>query len=381
MILPFPVVLFLFVGTLFALEESTEEKNKGRIDRIEKELTREKELFQKFGEKEKSLLGQLSDLEKEIAEKRSFLRDLRDRLKQTKQELEKRRKGLSELEKTLGEAGERLEQRLRAFYKYAKRGYFQVLATSAGLHDLRRRIKYLQTLMRGDQELLGRMVHIRQRHEQEMNRIREKLETIDRLEGTENIRLASLQKDLDKKVLLLMRVHKEKEFYETAVKELELAAQNLGDTLINLEKRPEKENEKLRLPSGFENIKGRLPLPFSGKIIRRPKRFNDKGLKTHKGMFIAGSPGGEVKAIYPGRVDFSGWLKGYGQIIVINHGSRFFTVSAHLSQRRKDEGEMVRKGEVIGILGDSGSPEGAMLYFEIRRGGKNIDLSKWLKVD
>jgi len=42
---------------------------------------------------------------------------------------------------------------------------------------------------------------------------------------------------------------------------------------------------------------------------------------------------------------------------------------------------MVRKGEVIGILGDSGSPEGAMLYFEIRRGGKNIDLSKWLKVD
>ncbi len=381
MILVFPAVVSLFTGTLFALEASNEEKDKGRIDRIEKELTREKELYQHFGEKEKRLLAQLSDLEIEIAKKRSLLQDLRNRITQTKQDLGKRQKRLGELEKALGEAEKRLEQRLRAFYKYAKRGYYQILATSAGLHDLRRRINYLQAIMHRDQELLGRMIHIRQRYETEMARSREKLEIIDRLEDTENESLASLQKDQDTKVLLLMRVHKEKEFYETAVRELELAAQNLGDTLINLEKRPERENERQRLPSDFENIKGRLPLPFLGRIVRGTKRLNDKGLKAHKGIFIAGPPGGEVKAVYPGRVDFSGLLKGYGQIIVINHGSRFFTVSAHLAQRRKDEGEMVREGEVIGLLGDSGFSAGARLYFEIRRGGKNLDPSEWLKVD
>ena len=92
MILVFPAVVSLFTGTLFALEASNEEKDKGRIDRIEKELTREKELYQHFGEKEKRLLAQLSDLEIEIAKKRSLLQDLRNRITQTKQDLGKRRK-------------------------------------------------------------------------------------------------------------------------------------------------------------------------------------------------------------------------------------------------------------------------------------------------
>jgi len=367
-------------GTPSALAVSNSENEKRPANTIEKELTREKELFHKFGAKEKSLLVQLSDLEKGIAGQRSFLSDLRSKVTRTKRELGEKQKILRELKQALEEAEERLARRLVAFYKYAKRGYVQILATSRGLHDLRRRIKYLKGIMRGDQELLNKMVHILQRHEQEMVQTKEKLETVDRLESAENERLATLQSDLDKKVLLLMKVHKEKEFYETAVKELELAAQNLGDTLINLDKRPDSKNKNQPLPTGFENTIGQLALPFPGKIISGYKPLNAKGLKTHKGIYIEGPPGGEVKSIYPGRVDYSGWLKGYGQIIVINHGSRYFTVSAHLSHRNKDEGEMVRKGEIIGLLGDSESLAGPRLYFEIRNGGTNLDPMKWLKV-
>ena len=106
------------------------------------------------------------------------------------------------------------------------------------------------------------------------------------------------------------------------------------------------------------------------------------GLKdTHKGIFIKGPIGAEVKAIFPGRVDFSGWLKGYGQIIVINHGSRFFTLSAQLSERDKEKGDMVKKGDVIGLLGQTGSSLGPSLYFEIRRRGENLNPFDWLKVN
>lgn len=373
------MVIFLH-GTPCALAVSNPENEKRPANIIEKELSREKELFHKFGAKEKSLLSQLSDLEKGIAGQRSFLSDLRRKVTRTKRELGERQEILRELKQALEEAEERLARRLVAFYKYAKRGYVQILATSTGLHDLRRRIKYLKGIMRGDQELLDKMVHILQRHEQEMAQTKEKLETVDRLESAENERLVSLQSDLDKKVLLLMKVHKEKEFYETAVKELELAAQNLGDTLISLDKRPDRKNENQQLPDGFEDTVGQLALPFPGKIISGYKPLNAKGLKTHKGIYIEGPSGGEVKSIYPGRVDYSGWLKGYGQIIVINHGSRYFTVSAHLSHRNKDEGEMVRKGEVIGLLGESESLAGPRLYFEIRNGGTNLDPMKWLKV-
>ena len=380
MIPAFLLMVTFLHGTPCALAVANPENEKRPANTIEKELSREKELFHKFGAKEKSLLGQLSDLEKGIAGQRSFLSDLRSKVTRTKRELGEKQEILLELKQALEEAEERLARRLVAFYKYAKRGYVQILATSRGLHDLRRRIKYLKGIMRGDQELLDKMVHILQRHEQEMVQTKEKLETVDRLESAENERLASLQSDLDKKVLLLMKVHKEKEFYETAVKELELAAQNLGDTLINLDKRPDRKNENQQLPAGFEDTVGQLALPFPGKIISGYKPLNAKGLKIHKGIYIEGPPGGEVKSIYPGRVDYSGWLKGYGQIIVINHGSRYFTVSAHLSHRNKDEGEMVRKGEIIGLLGDSESLAGPRLYFEIRNGGTNLDPMKWLKV-
>lgn len=380
MIPAFLVMVSFPPGMIRAHAAPNPENEKSPTNTIQKELVREKELFHKFGAKEKSLLGRLSDLEKDIAEQRSFLGDLRKKITRTRRELGEQQEILRGLQQAQREAEERLARRLVAFYKYAKRGYVQILATSTGLHDLRRRIRYLKGIIRGDQELLDKMVHILQRHEQEMGLTKEKLETVDRLEGTENERLASLQKDLDKKVLLLMKVHKEKEFYETAVKELELAAQNLGDTLINLDKKPDGKDENQRLPSGFKDTAGHLPLPFPGKIIRGYKPLNANGLKTHKGIYIEGPTGGAVKSVYPGRVDYSGWLKGYGQIIVINHGSRYFTVSAHLSQRDKDEGEMVQKGEIIGLLGDSESLAGPRLYFEIRNGGQNLDPMKWLKV-
>ena len=79
-------------------------------------------------------------------------------------------------------------------------------------------------------------------------------------------------------------------------------------------------------------------------------------------------------------MDYSGWLKGYGQIIVINHGSRYFSVFAHLLRRDKVEGDMVEGGEVIGLLGDTESLTGPRLYFEIRKGSRNLDPSEWLKV-
>ena len=100
-----------------------------------------------------------------------------------------------------------------------------------------------------------------------------------------------------------------------------------------------------------------------------------------KGIYILGPSGAEVKAIFPGKVVYSGWLKGYGQMIVINHGSRYFTISAHLSQRDREQGDMVDRGDVIGLLGETESLAGPRLYFEIRKKDNNLDPFKWLKVN
>ena len=86
-----------------------------------------------------------------------------------------------------------------------------------------------------------------------------------------------------------------------------------------------------------------------------------------------------MRAVFPGRVEFSGQLKGYGEMIILNHGSRYFTISARLSKRNKKEGEMVKAGEVIGFLGASDGANPPKLYFEVRLGENPLDPGKWLK--
>ena len=356
-------------------ESDNEEK---QIERIETDLSREKEQFLKLGIREKDLLGQLAESDKKIAEKAKLLQDIKEKLQLNQKALKEQQEKLRQLEQSSKRVRERLGKRVTAYYKYAKRGYVHILSTSQDVEQLRRRMKYLQVIMDGDQKLLQQLAEVEQEINKEVALIEERVAIIDGMKKAESARLLSIKEEQDKKVFLLMKVHSEKEFYETLVKELQQASQNLRVTLLDLDR---KQKKKTMLPSGFAHSKGRLPLPFHGKIIESQDRLGVDIVKTHKGIFIQGPLGAEVKAVFPGRVDFSGWLKGYGQTIVINHGSRFFTVSAHLSERYMEEGDAVEAGTVIGLLGHTGPFEKPRLYFEIRRAGTPLNPLKWIKVD
>lgn len=343
-----------------------------QIERIEEDLSREREQFLKFEEKEQELLQNLTLLEKEIEGKRKSLRELEESASRIKKELNDGQAKLVQLENALREVEGRLGRRLDAFYRYAKRGYARLLVTAKGLDVLRKRIKYLKAIMKDDLDLMHTMAALQQKYRQEIFGVKNKLAELDRLEKTESSRMTALKEDIDRRVVLLMKIHKEKEFYETAVKELQLAAQNLKETLVSLDKKWEE--KPVPLPGRFEDSRGKLPLPLQGRIIK------DAGHNGAKGILIEAPAAEDVKAVFPGRVDFSGPLKGYGQVIVINHGARCYTVSAQLTRRDKREGESVAAGDVIGSVGQKGSKKVARLYFEIRMGSGNLDPLTWLKV-
>lgn len=381
-LLIFSILASLFVSfdPLGATSISETDRGKDPIEEIKTELLQKKKQFLEFGIKEKSLLGQLSKIEEEIARKKALVKALKKRIRLQKMALEKQEKRLKQLEEAIKEIRDRLGKRLVAFYKYAKRGYMQLLITAEDLNQLRKGLQYLQIIMVEDQRLLEQMEDLRGKYNQEISSIQGKLDSIKNMEKEESDQLKLIQEDLDKKVILLVKIHKEKEFYEAAVKELQIAALDLKKTLLNLDKN-QKKKKFFPLPTGFADLKGQLPRPCPGKIIKDHGPLGSKVLHTHKGIYIEGPLGAEVRAVFSGRVDFSGWLKGYGQLIIINHGSRYFTISAHLSERYKEEGDTVEKGDVIGLLGETGSLEGPRLYFEMRKAGNHLDPLKWLKVN
>jgi septal ring factor EnvC (AmiA/AmiB activator) len=359
-----------------AQSKSDSEIKKDQIKQIETELSREQQQYREFGRKEENLLGRLTALEQEITKKQRLLKEIRERIGISRIELESRREEVARLEHGLGGVRDRLSKRLVAFYKYAKRAYVQLLAGSDDLDQLRKRAKYLKMIVAEDRRLMGQIAGMQRRYQEEIVLMKDKLTAIDQMEESEKKELASVKQDLDQKVLLLMKIHREKEFYETAVKELRFAAEELRETLLNLSR---KRSRPKTGSTSFAKLRGKLPPPLEGEILTNRGPLNSGSKEKRKGIYIEAPAGTEVKAVAGGRVDFSGWLKGYGQIVVINHGSRFFTVSAHLSERGKQKGDLVEQGEMIGLLGETGSLTGPNLYFEIRKGDDNLDPLKWLK--
>jgi septal ring factor EnvC (AmiA/AmiB activator) len=103
--------------------------------------------------------------------------------------------------------------------------------------------------------------------------------------------------------------------------------------------------------------------------------FKEKG---QNGVEIKAPMGAEIRAVLPGKVLYADWFKGFGNIVIIDHGDHTFTVSGYCSELLKKSGDVVSQGEVIALVGSSGSLKGPCLYFEIRRHGKPQDPVEWL---
>ena len=135
-------------------------------------------------------------------------------------------------------------------------------------------------------------------------------------------------------------------------------------------------------PSGFEAMKGRLPYPTNGIIEVRFGRVVNPRFNTvtvQKGVDIRAPKGAVVRAIAGGRVVYASWLRGYGNLLIVDHGNRYHSLMAHLDSFSRTVGDVVQVGEELGRVGDTGSVKGPYLYFEIRRLGEAMDPAAWVR--
>ncbi|HZW90604.1 MAG TPA: peptidoglycan DD-metalloendopeptidase family protein, partial [Myxococcaceae bacterium] len=134
-------------------------------------------------------------------------------------------------------------------------------------------------------------------------------------------------------------------------------------------------------PTGFGALRGKLPLPTLGHVevafgrLVHPK-FNT--VTVQKGLDIRAAAGAPVKALAPATVAWSGWLGGYGNLVVLDQGDGYHTIYAHLADVLRPVGARVFPGEVVGTVGETGSLKGAYLYFEVRRRGLAVDPMPWV---
>ncbi len=128
----------------------------------------------------------------------------------------------------------------------------------------------------------------------------------------------------------------------------------------------------------FRSLKGRLPWPSKGKLIAHFGSSKGAGLRWD-GVVIAGQEGQEVKAVHHGRVAFAEWLRGFGLLLIIDHGNGYMSLYGHNQSLFKEAGDWVEAGEMIALVGSSGGRLKSGVYFSIRKKGKPVNPKRWCK--
>lgn len=128
----------------------------------------------------------------------------------------------------------------------------------------------------------------------------------------------------------------------------------------------------------FARLKGRLALPVRGELANRFGTPRQEGGTTWKGVFIRAPGGAEVKAIAAGRIVFSDWLRGFGNLAIVDHGDGYLSVYGNNESLFKTAGQAVKGGEAIASVGSSGGNPETGLYFELRHLGQALDPLKWV---
>lgn len=143
-------------------------------------------------------------------------------------------------------------------------------------------------------------------------------------------------------------------------------------------------NSRLPVPTdhhiNFKSLKGKLSLPVRGKLINR-FGAQRSGKLTWRGLFISASSGSDVKSIAHGRVVFADWLRGFGNLMIIEHTQGYMSLYGNNEALLKGVGDTVRSGDTIATVGNSGGNPNTGLYFELRYQGKAFDPLTWIKLE
>ncbi|MFV1956574.1 MAG: murein hydrolase activator EnvC [bacterium] len=355
--------------------ESSIKTNRDKLEVIEEKITEAEKKIGRSTEKEVSILGNLELLDRDISSKRRNIRTLRTKETVLVKTIAQSEDDLALIREEKELVRRRLVNRAVALYKAGNVRYLKVILESSGVEDVQRRHYYMTSVMNYDTELFAKTADLYAREKEEVSRLRSDKEQLTstrrKLEGD----LTGLSRRRRKRDLLLAQVRNVKDRNTRLLQELEASSARLIQLIKALQRQASTGD------SAFPLLKGGLKPPVSGKVIvdfgrNRNDRFNTYTLS--RGITIQSAEGTPVRSVYRGKVLFADWFRGYGRIIILDHGGSYYTLYGHLSALHVEVGQEIEANEVIGLAGDSGSLEGPALYFEIRHQGKPVDPKPWL---
>src|SRR5262245_37561928 len=375
-------ICLLAVFFLYGVQLHAASVNKD-LEGIKTKIERERQGINQVRKKESSALQALGKIERDLEKKNKDLTTANSKLAAILSEMQQKEIEAQRLRLSLDQRRGLLMKRAAALYRWQRGGGpFVFLNADVSPAVLLQRKRYLEATILFDRELVQRLNDETAHQESVRRELGHKKEELDEQRGLLAKVQDSVRKDATKKKKLIASLRKEKEGRVGALKKLEQAALLLQKMMDEMSRRSVGKSSELPAGAGFDAMKGKLDWPVRGEItggfgkIRHPE-FSAEVFR--KGIDIEAPVGEEIKAVEKGKVVFAESFSGYGRMVIVDHGERYFSVYAHLSEILKKMGDPVKRGEALGRVGDSDSLVGARLYFEMRKDGKSIDPLPWFR--
>jgi septal ring factor EnvC (AmiA/AmiB activator) len=351
-------------------------------------------------EKEMNLLDELDKIDRQISSENDKLLSLQEQMARHNEMTLAKEKEMKKVSQEKDSLRLHMEKRLGAYYRMGDIGMMNAIFSSSSLADLLSfrddfllMLKYDQQVINDFKNKIHELEEAKKAHEQEKIRLDQAAAEVMQQQEI----LTQTQQERQE---LLQRVKTESKLYQQAIKELEGAAKQLTATLNILEEKAteakvEREQQlvqdaplkpfKKRKPAsarGFASEKGKLPPPVAGSIVQQFGTHTDKtyGVSTFaNGINIESAPGSDIIAVHDGKVVYAGTLRGYGKLIILDHGNHYYSLVSGVGEILRKVGDMVKQHEKIGVTSLHTGLLQEGLHFEVRHNTEAQNPLEWLE--
>lgn len=387
------ILLLLMAGSAWG--ENARDQLKG----VKQEIKAKKQLLTKTRKVEAAVSTELLEINRTLEQKKNDLSKLDRDLRSVETSLDRTGADITRTTEEANRKKQEIQRRLVSLYKAGELGPVRLFFSSESFPAMAENIRYMRSILDNDRKLFAD-------YNAKLDELRTLKGNLERdASRKENIKQGiahkkqEIETEKSRKAAYLVKVRQDRAGYEKSLKELQANAGRLQSMLQRLEamsrrklaSRHEKPTQKgAKLPPalppvpdrGFASQRGRMPLPVKGSVVETYGKHKHPEFDSYtfsKGLAISAPSGAEIRSIYDGSVIYADYFKGYGNMVIVDHGGGYFSLYAHASRLLKRVGAEVAKNEVVATVGDVDSARGPLLYFEIRHQGKPVDPSGWVR--
>lgn len=282
-----------------------------------------------------------------------------------------------ELQTQLDQQSGYLRQQIRSAYSMGRQEYLKVLLNQQEPDRVARLLRYYDYINKERTEQIEKYLGIARQLQTVQSEIITRGQTLDQVRRALQERRNELLAEQQQRQQLVVQLSREIAGRDDELQKLQADQKRLEQLLTAVTE------AIVRLPpprdaQPFQQMRGKLPWPVKGRVLSAFGSSQHNNRLINRGMVIQASEGTEIHAIHGGRVVFADWLRGFGFMIIIDHGDGFMSLYGHNQILRKQTGDWVNGGEAIATAGATGGQQQNGLYFEIRKAGQPLDPVSWI---